>query len=235
VATQRTSRGFFVEAVSEARRIRGSVNLDPADHRRWSAIVAAVDGSLELRVAEPQRKRLWRHPGPELNWLLEHGFVKRYDCWALPLEAATPDEEAARLWVEALAGAHGLGVDDVRRDYVGRGMPEGDVLPASAPHVEHLTVGLHAVVRGEFNRMHIDGGRPSDLWAWVWDVVDEPGLRVERQHRDDPDNEIDRWHIPRSLDGCREGAERLLAQIEGEWPEARTAPLFIHLLKPREG
>jgi hypothetical protein len=208
------------------------VNLEPADSRRWSAIVVASDGSLELRIAEPRRRRFWRDESPELRWLLAHGFTKANDCWLLPLEASTADDEVAALWIAALAGAQGLDADEVQLAYVGTGVPAGDVLSASAPHEAHLTAALQAIVRGEFNRMNIHGGRPSELWAWVWDVAEEPGLRVERQHRDDPDNEIDQWHIPRTLDACREGAERLLAQIEGDWPDARSVPLFIHLLAP---
>jgi hypothetical protein len=210
------------------------VNLEPADSRRWSAIVAATDGSLELRVAEPPR-RLLRRAGEEQRWLETHGFAKSFDCWVLPLDGATPDDAVAERWIEALAGAHGLAPSEVRLAYVGRGMPEDDIPPASAPHDAHLTAALHAIVRGEFNRMNVFGGRPSSLWAWVWDVVDEPGLRIERQHRDDPDNEIDTWHVPRTLEGCREGAEELLRQVEGDWPDARRAPLFIHLLTPRDG
>ncbi len=76
------------------------------------------------------------------------------------------------------------------------------------------------------------GGRPSAPWAFVWDVVGEPGLRVERPHRDDPDNEIDTWHVPRTPDGCREGAQELLRRVEGDWPDAQALPLFIHLLTP---
>ena len=233
MATERTSRGVYLEAVAEARRIRGSVNLEPADSRRWSAIVAAVDGSLEVRVGEPPR-RLLRRAGEGQRWLEAHGFVKSFDCWVLPLTASTTDAAAAARWSEALAGAHGLDPSEVRPSYVGRGVSESDVPAASAPHAEHLTAALHAVVRGEFNRMNVFGGRPSALWAWVWDVVDEPGLRVERQHRDDPDHEIDNWHIERSHAGCVDGAEQLLRQIESDWPDARTVPLFIHLLTPRD-
>ena len=65
-------------------------------------------------------------------------------------------------------------------------------------------------MRGEFNRVNVFGGRPAAPWACVWDVVGEPGLRVECPHRDDPDNEIDTWHVPRTPDGCREGARELL-------------------------
>jgi hypothetical protein len=216
------------QAVAQARRIRGSVNLEPADPRRWSAIVSATDGSLELRVAEPPRRRPWQ----KHTWLPEHGFSRSHDCWALPLASTVSDDDAAARWAEALAGAHALAPGDVRVAYVGAGVT---TVPATAPHADHLTAALEAIVRGEYNRLNVFGGRPSELWAWVWDVVEEPGLRVERAHRDDPDNEIDQWHIPRSPDGCRDGAERLLAQIEGDWPDARRAPLFIHLPAPREG
>jgi hypothetical protein len=173
-----------------------------------------------------------RRASDEHRWLDAHGFSKAVDCWVLPLAASTSDEEAAERWSEALAGALGVDPDSVERTYTGRGMPLGDVLPASASHEAHVAAAMHAVVRGEFNRATVFGGRPSGLWAWVWDVVDEPGLRIEHPHRDDPDHEIDEWHVERSLEGCREGAAELLGRVEAEWPDARSLPLFIHLLTP---
>jgi hypothetical protein len=229
VATERTSRSDYLDAVAEARRIRGSINLEPADSRRWSAIVAAVDGSLELRLAEPPRRRL-RRAGDEQRWLEEHGFSKAVDCWVLPLDASTPDAVAAERWSEALAGALGVDPGSVERTYTGRGMASSDAPPATAPFEAHVAAAMHAVVRGECNRVNVFGGRPSSVWAWVWDVVGEPGLRIEHPHRDDPDGEIDEWHVERSLDGCREGAAELLRRVEAQWPDARALPLFIHLL-----
>jgi hypothetical protein len=227
VATERTSR--IDHLVSEARRLRGSINLEPADSRRWSAIVAAVDGSLELRVAEPPR-RLLRRASDEQRWLVAHGFTKAVECWVLPLDASVSDDEAAARWSEALTGALGVDPSSVERTYTGRGMPVDEVPPASAPHEAHVAAALHAVVRGEFARATVFGGRPSAQWAWVWDVAGEPGLRIEYPHRDDPDAEVDQWHSERSLDGCREGAADLLRRVEAEWPDARSLPLFIHLL-----
>jgi hypothetical protein len=232
VATERTSRSNYLEAVSDARRFRGSINLEPADSRRWSAIVAAVDGSLELRVAEPPRRLLRRGASDEQRWLAAHGFSKAVDCWVLPLAASVSDEEAAERWSEALAGALGVDPGSVERTYTGRGMPLDDELPAAAPYDAHVAAALHAVVRGEFVRATVFGGRPSAQWAWVWDVAGEPGLRIEYPHRDDPDAEIEKWHVERSLAGCREGAAALLRRVEAEWPDARSLPLFIHLLTP---
>jgi hypothetical protein len=104
VAAERSPGDVLVDAVAEARRIRGSVNVEPDDSRRWSAVVAAVDGSLE----------------------------------------------------------------------------------------------------------------------------------IECLHRDDPgDGEKDEWHVPRTLDGCREGSRELLRRLSPEWPDAEAVPLFIHLLTPR--
>lgn len=229
MATERTSRGDYLDAVAEARRIRGSINLEPADDRRWSAVVAAVDGSLELRVAEPPRRWL-RRASDERRWLEAHGFSRGSECWVLPLDAATSDAVAAARWSEALAS--GLGVDPgaVRRTYAGPGVSWQDAPAATAPHEEHVAAAMRAVVRGEFNRANVFGGRPSGVWAWIWDVVGEPGLRVEYPHRDDPDAEIDRWHVERSPDGCRAGAAGLLRRVEADWPGARELPLFIHLL-----
>ncbi|HEY6887689.1 MAG TPA: hypothetical protein VI300_07920, partial [Solirubrobacter sp.] len=59
-----------------------------------------------------------------------------------------------------------------------------------------------------------------------------PGLRIEYPHRDDPDSEISTWHAERSPDGCRAGADELLRRVLLEWPDARSLPLFIHLLTP---
>jgi hypothetical protein len=212
VATQRTPPRVYVDAVVEARGIRGSVNLEPADPRRWSAVVAATDGSVELRVAEPPRRGLRR---PDTSRLEAAGFTRSHDCWVLPFDASVPDAEIAARWAAA------LGPDEVRVTYVGAGASD-------------VEAGLLAVLRGEGNRLHVFGGRPAAPWAFVWDVVGEPGLRVERPHRDDPDNEIDTWHIPRTPDGCREGAARLRADIEADWPDARTAPLFLHVIAPHD-
>ncbi|MDA0160964.1 hypothetical protein OM076_11865 [Solirubrobacter ginsenosidimutans] len=231
MATERTSRSDFVEAVAEARRIRGSINLEPADARRWSAIVAAVDGSLELRVGMPPR-RLLRRAGDEQRWLQAHGFVQGVDCWVLPLPATTSDTEAAARWSAALEGAFGLDPGAVARTYTGTGVSWQDAPPVGAAYEEHVAAAMRAMVRGEFNRVHVFGGRPAGVWAFVWDVVGEPGLRIEYPHRDDPDSEIDTWHAERSPDGCRAGAAELLRRVLVDWPDARLLPLFIHLLTP---
>jgi hypothetical protein len=233
VAAERSPGDVLVDAVAEARRIRGSVNVEPDDSRRWSAVVAAVDGSLELRVAEP-RRRFWKGTGEQTRWLREHGFEPAFDCWVLPLARETRDGEAAERWAEALDGGLGVDPESVRRGYVGRGVPEHDVPHPSAPHSEHITAAMHAVVRGEFDRVNVFGGRPSKPWAWVWDTPDQPGLLIECLHRDDPgDGEKDEWHVPRTLDGCREGSRELLRRLSPEWPDAEAVPLFIHLLTPR--
>jgi len=231
VATERASRRSYLDAVAEARRIRGSINLEPADGRRWSAIVAAVDGSLELRVAEPPR-RVLRRGSDERRWLEAHGFSPGVDCWVLPLDASVTDDAAAARWSEAVSGALGVDPGSVERTYTGTGMAWQDAPAASAAHEEHVAAAMRAVVRGEFNRVNVFGGRPSALWAWIWDVVGEPGLRIECPHRDDPDGEIDKWHVERSPEGCRDGAVALLARVEADWPGAWKLPLFIHLLTP---
>jgi len=67
--------------VAEARPIRGSINLEPADSRRWSAIVVATDGSVALRIAAPPRRMLRRSRSPEVHWLIERGFTEAQECW----------------------------------------------------------------------------------------------------------------------------------------------------------
>ena len=50
-------------------------------------------------------------------WLRDHGFVAIIDAWALPVPAATSDEQCAATLEAALAG--GLGVEpDARLEHV---------------------------------------------------------------------------------------------------------------------
>ena len=100
VATERTSRSVYVTrgrtsppptpiirpSWLAASAAAGSINLEPADGRRWSAIVAAVDGSLELRVARSRGGCAARWS--KERWLADHGFARAVDCWALPLHAS---------------------------------------------------------------------------------------------------------------------------------------------------
>jgi hypothetical protein len=232
VATEREARGNFLAAVAQARSIRGSVNLDPPGGKLWSAVVFATDGSLELRIAPPPRRWFKRH-GEREERLRESGFQAAYDHWVLPLTPQTGDAEVAERWSAALAD--GLGVDPgcARQSYVSRGVPAREVPPASASHEEHILAGMHAIVRGEFDRLNLFGGRTSELWAWVWDQPEQARLLIERQHRDDPDGAVDEWHVPRTLEGCREGARELLRRLAGEWPEAERLPLFVQLLERR--
>src|SRR4051794_7572577 len=101
----------LAEAVEEARRIRGTVML-AADRRerQWCAGCAAVDGRVELRVAEPAPRGLRRRPPDEaLEWLRAHGFMPVPDAWSLPMPAATGSQTCAGTLAAALRSA--LGVD----------------------------------------------------------------------------------------------------------------------------
>ena len=220
VATERTSRSDFVDAVAEARRIRGSVNLEPADSRRWSAIVAAVDGSLELRMAEPPRRRL-RRAGDERGWP-SHGFAQAVDCWVLPLDASAPTTRRPRAGVTALAGAHGLAADDVGAAYVGRGVPAASPAVGAARRARRggaarrscaaSSTGCTSSAAGR-RRLGVRLGRRRRARA----ADRAPAPRRSRQ-RDRP---VARAAHARRLS---RGRRRAAAAGRGDWPDARVAP-----------
>jgi hypothetical protein len=84
----------LVEAVREARRLRGTVMVAAEDDEEvWCAAVAAVDGQLELRVHEPRRRDRKRLAGL--------GFAPVIDAWSRPATAAD-DGECARVLADAL-------------------------------------------------------------------------------------------------------------------------------------
>jgi len=130
VATERPTRDVVLGAVAEARRIPGSITLAPADALRWVVVRAAVDGALELTVAEPPARGLM----DGTRWLHEHGFASAEERWVLPLAASTPGEQAAAHVEEAFAGALGVDLDaPLARGDVNPGVLDHDVPAATAP------------------------------------------------------------------------------------------------------
>ncbi len=214
---------LLLRAVADARRLRGSVVVEPSDGRCWGAAVAAVDGSLELRVSPP-RRRFWQGETDEQRWLREHSFAFVVDAWHLPLPASASDQDAARMLGEALAAAHGA--EAQVRSFEHRGVHEDDAPSAMAPPEEHVAAALRTLVAGHQRGVHIGGGRPERHWASIWPVEGE--LLIERDEPGRPGQGSDTWRAPLTVAGCESAATELLRRVRAE--RAVTAPLFIQLL-----
>jgi hypothetical protein len=226
VAPERPARRLselLLRAVADARRLRGSVVVEPSDGRCWGAVVAAVDGSLEVRVSPP-RRRFWQGETDQQRWLREHGFAFVVDAWHLPLPASTSDEDAARVLAEALAAVHGA--EAHVRVFEHLGVEADDVPLATASHEEHVAAALRTLVTGRRRGVHVGGGRPEVHWASVWPVDGE--LVVERDEPRRPGAGSDEWREPLTDAGCERAASELLRRVRAERTD--TEPLFIQLL-----
>src|SRR3954469_13028923 len=83
-------------AVAEARRLRGTVTLTvDGDKARWCAVIAAVDGAVELRVGLPRGGAIRGGAPLRKRAMRARGWEGGYDCWVRPLPAATGDADAA--------------------------------------------------------------------------------------------------------------------------------------------
>jgi hypothetical protein len=193
--------------------------VEPADGRCWGAFVAAVDGSVEVRVSPPPRVRLRAR-----RWLREHGFTFLVDAWHAPLPASTPDAHAAHVLAEALAAAHRA--EAQVRSFEHRGVRDDDVPPATASPEEHVAAALRTLVAGCHRGVHVSGGRPDVHWATVWPIDGE--LLVERDTPGRPGDGEDEWREPLTAAGCERAAHELLRRVRNE--REHTAPLFIQLL-----
>jgi hypothetical protein len=191
----------------------------------WGAVVAAVDGSLEVRVSPP-RKRFWQRETDASRWLREHDFVFGVDAWHAPLPAATPDEDAAQLLAAALEAAHGA--QEPTRTFEARGVHEDDRPAPGAAHEVHVAAALRTLVDGRQRGAIFGGGRPEVLWAYVW--ADEGELLVEREERGNRESGTDVWRAPLTNVGCESAANELLRRTRADWPDADAVPLFIQLL-----
>jgi hypothetical protein len=214
---------LLLRAVADARRLRGSVVVQPSDGRCWGAAVAAVDGSLEVRVSPP-RRRFWQRETDEQRWLRERGFVFMVDAWHVALPASAADDEAARLLGETLAAVHHA--EAQVRSFEHRGVHEDDVPPATAVPEEHVAAALRTLVAGLQRGVHVGGGRPHVHWATAWPVDGE--LLIERDEPGRPGEGSDEWRSPLTDSGCESAANELLRRIRADWPDP--VPLFIHLL-----
>jgi hypothetical protein len=198
--------------VADARRLRGTVML--TGDGAWCAVVAAVDGTLELRVSKPRGLRHRRALRQALEAL---GYAPAYDCYTRRLPASAPDGEA----VDALHAA--VGDSMLARELVQPGGDAFDLPPADAPYEDHVAAALRALVRKRRGFAAIAG---REVWACVWFA--EPELVVEVYPPDDAGVEEQWTHAP---DG---GAGAVMAAIRRGRPEADAEPLFLALMENPE-
>lgn len=193
----------LVEAVREARRVRGTVMLavDGRDEK-WCAVCGAVDGSVELRVGEPPRQGVLRRRAPGEQWLRDHGFLRVPDAWSRP-ESALGDEACAATLAAALQ--HALEADPsapMHHVLTHPGVLDGVTPPPSdAPARDHIGAAMLALARQDRGRLDIDCGIPSQLWAIVWAA--DGALLVEQES---PERE---WTEPQTDEGAAAAAAAL--------------------------
>jgi hypothetical protein len=195
----------LIDAVREARRVRGTVMVAVEGHeKQWCAVCAAVDGALELRVGAPRRRGRRR-------WLEDHGFLPVRDAWTRP--EPQPDEAAcAAMLAEALEHALGAEPDaPLQHVLTHPGVLDGTDHPApDAPAADHVLTALRALAREPGRRLDIRCGTPEALWAIVWALDDELAVEQELPEK--------AWSEPRSDAGAAAVAQRL--------PEPRR-PLYL--------
>ena len=195
---------------------------------RWCAACAAFDGSMELRVGEPPTRGLRRRPDADAeSWLRSHGFTAVLDAWAMPVPAATSDEQCASTLEAALAGAlraePGAPLEHVLTH---PGVLEGvEAPPPKASLEQHLAAAFRGLVRAGDGRYHIDSGRPGTLRAWVW--VDDGELLVERELPGVPDTPGESWREPLTPEGADAAAAELARREREDRPGADAEPWLL--------
>jgi hypothetical protein len=202
------------------------------DDRRWCAICAAVDGSIELRVGEPARGwRRWR-PAAGEAWLRDHGFVRVIDAWAAP----APLGASPRINAEMLASAlrDGLRAPEdgelvevlVHPGLIGDTQPP----PATAPHADHIRYALAALAERGRGKVDIQGGRPAATWAWVF-VLDGTLALSPEPVGDQVDYSRD-WTVNLHEADLSTEADKLTTLLHDDPGRHRSDPLFICFMDP---
>jgi hypothetical protein len=176
----------------------------------WCAVVAAVDGALELRVSKPRGLRGRRARRAELEAL---GYAPAYDCYARRLPGSASDAEAT----EALRAA--VGQADLERTLVQPGGDPSDFPPPDAPYEEHVAAALRALVRRRRGFAVVAGEEP---WACVWFA--EPELLVEVYPPEGAGLEEQWAHAPGGA------AAAVMAAIARTRPQTAAEPLFLALM-----
>jgi hypothetical protein len=221
----------LVDAGERAVRVRGTVMLSLRDDgRRWCAICVAVDGSIELRVAEPSRG--WRRQRPAAGeaWLRDHGFVHVVDAWAAPAPRGTGMRGCADVLSCALRNGLGAPEDGELVEVLMHSGVSGDAQPPAptAPHAEHIRYALSALVARRRGKVSIEGGRPAATWAWVFAA--DGTMELSPEPVDDPTDYDRDWSV--SLQGLDLGAEAdgLTTMLHDDLGRDPSDPLFVSFM-----
>ena len=222
------------QAVTRALQLRGTVMLAVRENRRrWCAVCAAVDGSLELRVGEPGS--VWRRRERRRGeaWLRDHGFVHVVDAWAKPVARGTHARSCAEMLDHALREGLGAGATADLVEVLVHPGPSAQAAPPApgASHAEHIRFALAALARHGRGKLVIEGGRPASTWAWAFVIDDQ--LVLSPESADDGDE----WKVPLAEQDVAGAASRLTELLHGELGRDRHAPLFISCmpLEPPRG
>jgi hypothetical protein len=221
----------LVDAAERAIALRGTVMLAVrGDEDRWCAVCAAVDGSVELRVAEPDRGWRSRRAAPGEAWLREHGFVPVIDAWAAPgTDGASP-----YVYAETLSAAlrEGLGAPEdgelievlVHPGLVG----DTPAPPASAPHGEHIRYALTALAERRRSKVCIQGGRPAATWAWLFAADGE--LTLSPEPADGSTDYREEWAVDLETADLGAEADELTKQLHEGRGRNPGDPLFVSFI-----
>jgi hypothetical protein len=223
--------GVLSEATERAIAVRGTVMLaPPGDERRWCAICAAVDGSVELRVGEPSRGWWRRSEAPGEAWLREHDFVHVVDAWAQPAPRDASPYLCADILATALQQAFGAPPDGALAEVLVHPGMLGDVPPPApdAPHADHIRYAVSALAARGSGKADIQGGRPAATWAWLFAGDGELNLSPEPLEWP-PDYDARDWTVPLDADLAAE-ADKLTAILHDDLGRSPGEPLFISFM-----
>lgn len=224
-------RECLAAAARRAQNVRGTVMLNvEGESRDWCSIHVAVDGAIEVHVAEPRKARRWWRPRGDEQWLNDHGFIHVFDAWTKPAPNGASPQWCAETLSAALVGA--LGVEEPYElvdTLVHPGVIGDDPAPdADAPHLEHIRFALRSLAANGRGKLSFDGGRPSSAWAWAF-VVPE-GLEISPQPRPGQQDPSDDWTIPSDPSSVDKASERLTDLLHHDHERDANASLFVSFM-----
>lgn len=200
------------------------------NERHWCSVHTAVDGRMEVHLAEPARGwRRWRE-SPGERWLSLHGFVRVPDAWAAVAPRFAPLDWCVKTLTTAVAD--GLQVPDQADFETTLAFPGtvGEVAPPApaAPQREHVRHALRSLAAQRSGKACFSGGAPSETWAWVFTVSD--GLEMSPEPPGDPGEYDEDWTVGFEQTAVADAADKLIELLHSAHGRDRHAPLFISFM-----